>query len=190
MLKTVKMSTASACGKSARTSTRCFPVPVQQRFHRVLVRFAEFGECRLADDPQVLGYQNGNHCARASEHAGNFAKNVRRTHQNVGAQSDLVQKRGQGRMRAVDVLRSLIQVERSRDAGHVLAARDMLATHQAGPLPGVASVRSSGAQTAIAPGVRWRRRRGLPSRLRTPGRPPVASYRFGKGRKGSKGKKP
>jgi len=33
------------------------------------VRFAEFGDCRFTDDPQVLGYQNGNHCARGFDHA-------------------------------------------------------------------------------------------------------------------------
>jgi hypothetical protein len=47
-----------------------YAVPVQQRFHRVLVRIAEFGDCRFTDDPHaLLGYQNGNHCARGFDHA-------------------------------------------------------------------------------------------------------------------------
>jgi hypothetical protein len=46
-----------------------YAVPVQQRFHRVFVRFAEFVDCRFADDPHVLlGYQTGNHCARGFDH--------------------------------------------------------------------------------------------------------------------------
>jgi len=33
------------------------------------VHFAEFVDCRFADDPHVLlGYQNGNHCARGFDH--------------------------------------------------------------------------------------------------------------------------
>ena len=41
-----------------------YAVPVQQRLHRVSVRFAEFSDCRFTDDPHISGYQNGNHRAR------------------------------------------------------------------------------------------------------------------------------
>ena len=51
-----------------------YAVPVQQRFHGVFVRFAEFVDCRFADDPHVLlGYQNGNHCARGFDRRGDHA---------------------------------------------------------------------------------------------------------------------